>query len=259
METNQELNTPVDGTPVAPVQNDTENNGQRPAEPQHMPNQPTYSAMPTQPVSRGNKGLLACNLVLLVGLVLLYIFHFTGIGAKSPNKVNPNASMPVIAEDGQLKIAFVDSDSLLAKYDYARDLEAELNAFKESQEKSYQQQMTKFQSDYQNYLKTGENMTLTQQQAKEEELKKRAEKMSTLEQELTAKIMERQINENTKLLNAIFAFVREYNAQNQQFDIIMRKTFENSPNLYLNPGMDITQEILDGLNEEYKNLKGKVE
>ena len=31
METNQELNTPVDGTPVAPVQNDTENNGQRPA------------------------------------------------------------------------------------------------------------------------------------------------------------------------------------------------------------------------------------
>ena len=119
--------------------------------------------------------------------------------------------------------------------------------------------MEKFQKDYQDYLKNGANMTLTQQQAKEADLKQRAERMSTLEQELTAKIMERQISENTKLLNAIFAFVREYNAQNQQFDIIMRKTFENSPNLYLNPGMDITQEILDGLNEEYKNLKGKVE
>ena len=81
--------------------------------------------------------------------------------------------------------------------------------------------------------------------------------MATLEQELTAKIMERQIEENTKLLNAIFAFVREYNAQNQKFDVILRKTFENSPTLYLNPGMDITQEILDGLNEEHRNLKEK--
>ena len=79
--------------------------------------------------------------------------------------------------------------------------------------------------------------------------------MASLEQELAAKVMERQINENTKLLNAIFAFVREYNKDNQKFDIILRKTFENSPTLYMNPGMDITQEILDGLNEEYKNLK----
>jgi outer membrane protein len=195
--------------------------------------------------------------VLLVGLILLYIFHLTGIGAKSPNKVNPNASMPVIAEDGQLKIAFVDSDSLLAKYDYARDLEAELNAFKESQEKSYQQQMTKFQSDYQNYLKTGENMTLSQQQATEAELKQRSEKLSTLEAELTQKVLQKQMDANIELLNRIFAFVREYNADNQQFDIILRKTFNDSPTLYMNPAMDITNEIIDGLNKEYKTVKSK--
>ena len=43
----------------------------------------------------------------------------------------------------------------------------------------------------------------------------------------------------------------------KKFDIILRKTFENSPSLYLNPGMDITREILDGLNEEYRAVKGK--
>jgi outer membrane protein len=115
--------------------------------------------------------------------------------------------------------------------------------------------VAKFQKDYDDYLKNGANMTLTQQQSTEAELKKRAEKMATLEQELTAKIMERQISENTKLLNAIFAFVREYNEQNQKFDIILRKTFENSPTLYMNEAMDITDEIVNGLNEEYKNLK----
>lgn len=203
-----------------------------------------------------NKILLACNAVLLLGLVGIYILHFTGNNGGS--KVNANAKAPVVKEGG-LKIAYVDTDTLLANYQYAKDLEAELLTYKNQQEQYGKQQMEKFQKDYQDYLKNGSNMTLSQQQAKEAELKQRAERMATLEQELTAKIMERQITENSKLLKAIFAFVREYNEQNQQFDIILRKTFENSPTLYMDSCMDITKEILDGLNEEYKNVKGKKE
>jgi Skp family chaperone for outer membrane proteins len=102
-------------------------------------------------------------------------------------------------------------------------------------------------------------MTLTQQQETEAQLKQRADKLATLEQELSAKILQKQMDSNIELLNRIFAYVREYNADNQQFDIILRKTFENAPSLYLNPGMDITKEILDGLNEEHRNLKAKKE
>lgn len=200
-----------------------------------------------------NKILLICNAVLFLGLIGIYILHFTGNNV-SGSKVNAAAKAPVVKEGG-LKVAYVNTDTLLAKYQYAKDLETELLAFKNQQEAYGKQQVEKFQKDYQDYLKNGANMTLTQQQAKEEELKKRADKIGSLEQELTAKIMERQMAENTKLLNAIFAYVRDYNEQNQKFDIILRKTFENSPTLYMNEGMDITEEILNGLNEEYKNLK----
>ena len=199
-----------------------------------------------------NKIILACNAVLLLGLIGIYVLHFTGAGTKT--KHNAEATAP-LQKEGGLTIAYVNTDTLLAKYQYAIDMEKELLAYKEQQENAGRQQMEQFQKDYQDYLKNGANLTLTQQQAKEEELKKRAEKMSTLEQELTAKIMERQMAENTKLLNAIFAFIREYNNENQQFDIILRKTFNDSPTLYLNPAMDITDEIINGLNEEYKNLK----
>ena len=202
--------------------------------------------------NKTNKILLVCNAVLLLGLIGIYILHFTGTGTKS--KVNVDATAP-LQKEGGLTIAYVNTDTLLAKYQYAIDMEKDLLAYKEQQEAYGRQQMAKFQNDYQNYLQTGSTMTLTQQQQKEAELKERAEKMSTLEQELTAKIMERQMEENTKLLNAIFAFVREYNAANQQFDIILRKTFNDSPTLYLNPAMDITDEIVNGLNEEYANLK----
>ena len=172
------------------------------------------------------------------------------------SKQNPEASAPVVPEGG-LKIAYVDTDTIMAKYQYAIDLEEELRTYKDQQEHYYQQQVTQLQTDYNNYLQTGASLTLTQQQQKEAELKQRMEKMQTLEQELMAKVAERQMNENTKLLNAIFAFIREYNAANQQFDVILRKSFNDTPVLYANPAMDITEEILAGLNEEYKNVKGK--
>ena len=100
-------------------------------------------------------------------------------------------------------------------------------------------------------------MTLTQQQETEAQLKQRADKLATLEQELSAKILQKQMVSNIELLNRIFAYVREYNADNQQFDIILRKTFNDSPTLYMNPAMDITNEIIDGLNKEYKTVKSK--
>ena len=204
--------------------------------------------------NKTSKILIICNAVLLLGLIGIYIIHFTGVGIKS--KVNADATAP-LEKEGGLTIAYVNTDTLLAKYQYAIDMEQELLAYKDQQEAYGRQQMEKFQNDYQEYLKNGANMTLTQQQQKEAELKQRAERMSTLEQELSAKILERQMSENTKLLNAIFAYVREYNAANQQFDIILRKTFNDSPTLYLNPAMDITDEIVNGLNEEYKSVKGK--
>ena len=202
--------------------------------------------------NKTSKILIACNAVLLLGLIGIYVLHFTGASSKS--KTNTEATAP-IQKEGGLTIAYVNTDTLLAKYQYAIDMEKDLLAFKDQQEALGRKQMEQFQNDYQEYLKNGANLTLTQQQQKEAELKQRAERMSTLEQELTAKIMERQMAENTKLLNAIFAYIREYNAANQQFDSILRKTFNASPTLYLNPAMDITDEIVEGLNEEYKNLK----
>lgn len=196
------------------------------------------------------------NKRIIIAAAAALTLGLTACNNQSTTKENPNASIPVASEGG-LKIAYVDTDTLLAYYQYAKDMEAELKAYRDQQEANGRQQMERFQKDYQDYLKNGASMTLSQQQAKEAELKQRAERISTLEQELTAKIMERQMAENTKLLNAIFAFVREYNEANQKFDIIMRKTFENSPTLYLNPAMDITQEILAGLNAEYEQVKGK--
>ena len=263
MEINQDLNKPVDDNSIDTIEM-KETQEQHPANPEPLP-QPESPEPQQTPATDNNTcnskkkcchtWIVILNIILLLGLILLYIFHFTGFGTKS--KYNPNAVAPVVAKDGALKIAYIDSDTLLAKYQYAIDLQEELIKYKDAQEKNYQQQMTKFQKDYQTFLQTGENMTLSQQQATEAELKQRAEKLSTLEAELTQKVMQKQMDSNIELLNRVFAFIREYNAENQQFDLIMRKTFNDSPTMYMNPAMDITDEIIEGLNNEYKSVKAK--
>lgn len=176
----------------------------------------------------------------------------------SDNSSNtPTDPADPLVKEGGIRVAYVDTDTLMAKYQYAIDMNEELLAYKDQMEKNGRQQMEKFQSDYQDYLKNGDKMTLSQQQKTETDLKARAERMQTLESELAGKVMERQMEENTKLLNAIFAFIREYNAGHQQFDLILRKRFNDTPVLYANPAMDITDEIVAGLNEEYAQVKGK--
>lgn len=207
--------------------------------------------------SKGKKKCCHClltilNVVLLIGLVGIYVLFFN---SKSESKHNPEATAPVKA--GALKIAYINTDTLMANYQYALDLQKDLEAYRASQENSYKQQTAQFQNDYNNYMKNGKNLTLTQQQNTEAELKKRADKLQTLESQLTQQIQEKTIKESEKMTNAVYAFIREYNKDNQQFDLILAKSFASSPVLYGNEGMDITKEIVAGLNKEYKDIKGK--
>lgn len=204
------------------------------------------------------KCLPIVNCILLVGLILLYIFHFTGIGAKGHSLANADAKAPIATGEGGIKIAYVNTDTLMEKYQYAIDLQKEIQNFQTAKENSYKQQMAQFQKDYEAYVKGGgENMTLAQQQAKEKELSERMQRLQSLEGELAQQIQEKTLTEGEKMTRAVYNFIREYNAQNQQFDLILARSFSSSPILYGNEGMDITDEIVNGLNEEYAKVKAE--
>ena len=131
---------------------------------------------------------------LILATVALLTLGMAGCN-NSDSKQNPEAAAPVIAEGG-LKIAYVDTDTIMAKYQYAIDLNEELLAYKDQQEKYYQQQMTQFQTDYNNYLQTGASLTLTQQQAKEADTAE--QKRQAAEREDANERLFLQIEENKK-------------------------------------------------------------
>ena len=78
--------------------------------------------------NKTNKILIICNAVLLLGLIGIYVLHFT---STPKSKVNTAATEP-LQKEGGLTVAYIDSDTLLAKYQYAIDLQKELEAYRKA-------------------------------------------------------------------------------------------------------------------------------
>ena len=259
MEIIQDLNKPVDDNTLDTNEIRDEiviNSNPKDPEPKNAPEEPEKSCGCQHDEPTEKKCCCLCNsnilsIVALVGVIILFILFFCTKGHKSA------PAAPIAQTENGLTIAYVDTDSLMAKYQYAIDVTKELEQYRNAQENSYKRQMTQFQNDYQKYMQDGPNMTLTQQQNKEAELKQRAEKLQNLEGELTLQIQKRTLAESEKMTRAIYAFIKEYNESHSNFTLILAKSFSSSPILYGNEGMDITDEIIQGLNDEYKKVKGK--
>lgn len=195
--------------------------------------------------------LIVCLIFSCLALVLSCLNCVSNKNEAKPTKA------PKILQKGDMKIAYVNTDTLLAKYNMALDMEKNLKAKQAQMESSFKQRQTTLQSDYQNYLKTGSSLTPNQQKAKEKDLQQRMQQLQQLQQQLPAQLQEEQVKENKKLLDVVYAFIKDYNLKHDHYNIILSRSYSNSPTLYMDDGLDITDEVVKGLNEDYKNNKKK--
>lgn len=204
----------------------------------------------TKQIGKNQKIFSFISVLSLIGvIVVITLFIFNG-----NNISNDNSSTPII-QNGELRIAYVDTDSIMLQYEYAKDLEQGLKSYQKQLESSYEGQLRKLQTDFENYQKTGDKLTLTEQRRKEEDLMKRQQELPEVQQRMMSQLQERQVEDNKKLLNSVYAFIKDYNSKNKKFNIILSKSYVSSSVLYADQGLDITKEIIKGLNQEYKDLK----
>jgi len=204
----------------------------------------------TKQIGKNQKIFSFISVLSLIGvIVVITLFIFKG------NNINNDTSSTPIIQNGELRIAYVDTDSIMLQYEYAKDLEQGLKSYQKQLESSYEGQLRKLQTDFENYQKTGDKLTLTEQRRKEEDLMKRQQELPEVQQRMMSQLQERQVEDNKKLLNSVYAFIKDYNSKNKKFNIILSKSYVSSSVLYADQGLDITKEIIKGLNQEYKDLK----
>ena len=165
-------------------------------------------------------------------------------------------SAPVQGGLSGMKIAYVEIDTLLAKYNFCIDLNEAMVKKSENVRLTLNQKATEldkqkreFQTKYQN------NAYLSEQRAQQE-----YNRIVNLEQDLqnlSNKLQQELLSENEKnslqLRDSINSFLKEYNKTKGYSMIISNTGFDNL--LYADSIYNITQEILEGLNARYSAKK----
>jgi len=119
-----------------------------------------------------------------------------------------------------------------------------------SKQESYQKDVNDYQYKAQRGLITRSDAQNIEQQlyAKQQDLMK-------LQQDLSAEINEKQAVMNRQVINTIMEYMKDHNTQ-YNYKYVLGTSFGGNI-LYANDSLDITRNIITGLNEEYAKDKKK--
>ncbi len=149
-------------------------------------------------------------------------------------------------------IVYVQLDSLIANYDMYNDLMTAYQSKVQGIQDDLAKRGRKLESDanaFQNQVQKG----LLTRSAAEEQQNKLMQRQQNLQNEMAKK--EAEIQEELAVLNnqvyyAVKEFIESYN-EAHQYSLILTTSGVTNTILNVNPGLDITADVLNGLNEEY--------
>lgn len=198
-----------------------------------------------------------------VGLLALAVLPSCGGGDKadsqkaapSKNKTLAAASGTAAATPGS-NFRFIDTDSIGLQYNLAIDfneqmvkMQSNLEAEEKKQRSSLQQRANALQS----------KMNNVQSQAEADKLKSEYESIQNASAQAEQKLaqmaadMEKTLAANAKTMqDSLTNFLRDFAVQNGYDAIIV-----NSAAPYYNPDLDVTAEVVEGLNARYNKVKKK--
>ena len=207
--------------------------------------------------------------ILCVAVAGLYIMHFTS-GSTSETKNDTNMTVRSSLSIDSLPIAYVNVDSLLVDYKYAKDLNEVLLKKQEKSRKEVSSKELQLRSDYaayakkvevyQNKMATGQILTKETKDKEESVLmqeqnriSKKDQDLKELDRRLSQELFVEQQKMNAQLRDSINAFFVIYN-KDKHYKVIFSDT-GNDNIFYAEDYLNITDDVVDELNKRYKGDK----
>ncbi|AHM58949.1 outer membrane chaperone skp (omph) [Flammeovirgaceae bacterium 311] len=191
------------------------------------------------------------NVVLLVAVAVLFYLHFAG--AREVASVG-GSTVQAGAPRAKTVIAYINSDSLLNNYEFFKDIEKELQLVEQKYTSEYTNRARGLESEIQTFQQTAQNMTMGQAKAREEELMRKQNNLMQYQQSLSQRLMQEQAKYQDSLYAEVRDYVKVYGEQNN-LDVVL--TYQKGSGvIYASDSLNITQDVIAGLNERYKQTKG---
>lgn len=202
-------------------------------------------------VERMKNASLIVNVILIVSVIALFVIVLTdGKGKSGDSGVN---NREVALDSG---IVYVNTDSLIIKYEFARQMSEELIKKEESSRTDFNQRARVFQQDMVEFQRKVQNngfLSLERAQSEERRLRQKEQELQELNTRLSNDLMVQQDRMNQQLRDTITNFLDVY-CKDKAFRMVLSNTMGDNL-LYADPELDITDEVVHMLNQRYETSK----
>ncbi len=167
---------------------------------------------------------------------------------KSP-QTDAAPSQPKVSSE--LKIAFVEVDSLMSQYEFCKEYSLILEKKSRNIQSTLQQKGQKLQQDAASFQQKLQQNALDRPTAERMQaaLQKQNADLESLQQRLATEFQEETNKYNEALHDSLQHFLAKYN-KDKKYTFILTKSGDNI--LYADKSADITKEVVAGLNKVYK-------
>jgi outer membrane protein len=195
------------------------------------------------------------NGVLLIAVIVLYILFFTNKNINGPSAKANNNESALKGTDGG--IVYVNIDTVLNKYgmyiDIQKELQDKLKA-SEDQLNKKQEAYKKAYDDFQ-YKASRQLVTRTEAEGIQQGLAQQEQELYQLQNELRSKLAEDEQVAQRKVLNSIMVYLEGLES-NKNHQFVLGTTFGGNI-LYANKNLNVSDDIIEGLNKQYSLSKNK--
>lgn len=159
------------------------------------------------------------------------------------------------SKDG-LKIAYVEVDSIMSQYKYWKDVTKLMQGKQNNIQKTLQGKQQSLQAAAQNFQQGIQSNKYSRDQAQQIQanLQRQAQEGDALQQRLGNEYTKEADKYNKALSDSIHHFLNDYN-KDKKFSLILAKQGDNI--LYAQDALDITDQVVAGLNKRYTGMKKK--
>lgn len=175
---------------------------------------------------------------------------------KAPQTSNTAAATTTTtaATPTKADIVYVNSDSLLNKYDYFKDMSSRLEDKGKKAQVDVASKGQAFQREVAEYQKGSAALSADQRAATEQRLARKQQELQTYNQNASAQIQQEQSAENAKLYDKIADFLKGY-AKEKSYKMILTYSKANPTVLFGDESLNVTNDVVRLLNENYKKDK----
>lgn len=184
----------------------------------------------------------------LIGVLGLATVLFYGCDKKGTASSEGEASSE-IAQSGDIKIAFIYTDSVINKFDFFKKKSAEITEKGKKFEGDLQSRAKGFEQEVANFEQTASTMTMNQARAKQEDLVKKEQNLMTYRNNLMQELSTDESALYSEVYDQVQKFMKEY-AKTNNIDVVLSYT-RGGAVWYASEAIDVTASVIEELNKEY--------